>query len=118
MEQQWQQQQQAQQQQQIASQLEQQFDALQREHGELDRDVIERFAGPYVSEDPQNAMKRAFEDMQKFRAGIEQQLLRSKMGGPGVPQSGGPANPAEPVPTSLKDAQQAFIERRQAASSM
>lgn len=107
-----------QQQQQIQSQLNQEFEALQQEHGELPRDVIESLAGRYIGSDPR-PIQRAFEDFQRFRGDIEQKVLAGKLNQPNTPNLQGTAPPVQgEQPRTLKDAEQIMAQRLAARQQM
>jgi hypothetical protein len=116
---QWRQQvEQQQQQQMIQSQLNQEFEALQQEHGELPRDLIESFAGRYTGRDPR-PIQRAFEDFQRFRGDIEQRVLAGKLNQPNAPNLQGTAPPMQgEQPKTLKDAEQIMAQRLAARQQM
>jgi hypothetical protein len=109
-----QQQEQSQSQRQIADTLESQYRALTDEHGDIDRDVLEGFAQKHIGDDPMTAMQRGFEAMQKYRGAIEQQLMRGKLNQPGAPNAFGRAATSGEAPKTLRDSQQALIERMNA----
>lgn len=95
---------------------EQQFAELAREHGELDRDVIEAFAARYA-DDPQNAIMRGFEDYQKLQGRIEQSLLNSKRNNTGGPSTLPGAAPPPKEPESLEEAEAMFRKRLEESMS-
>lgn len=106
-----------QQQQQIQGMLNQEFAALEQEHGDLPRDLIESFAGRYIGADPR-PIQRAFEDFQRFRGDIEQRVLAGKLRQPLPPNLQGGAAPGGEQPRTLKDAEQALAQRLAARAQM
>jgi len=88
----------------------QQFERLIGEHGELDRDLMQTFAAKYAN-DPQNAIHRGFEDFQRARAAIEQQVLRGKLNQPPSPSAQPGAGLPDARPKNLDEAERMMRER-------
>jgi len=99
----WSQFEQQRQREQIQAQLNQQFDALQQEHGELPREFFESLASGFVGR-AQNPMQRAFEEYQRVRGDIEKQVLSAKLNQPNTPNLIGSAPPAGEAPRTLEEA--------------
>lgn len=97
--------------------IQSQLDELKAQDPNLNMDAVEKLTANYL-DDPQNAVKRAFEDYQKLAASIEQGFLQRKTQGPGAPNMGGGLPAGAEQPKTLKDAESAMIEALTAQRQM
>jgi len=96
-------------------QIETQITAMTEKHGEVSRELLDRFVGPYIQSDPEHAVERAYGDYAKFVAQIEKQTLTQKLGqAPGAESGGSPATTPEPI-TTLAQAAEIARQRLQTA---
>ena len=92
--------------------IEGQLKELEQKHGqEFDREAIDPFLARYVETDPRNAVPKAWNDYQAFKARIEKGFVgaRESLGQP--PEGSGPADARPPQIKSLADANAIAGER-------
>jgi hypothetical protein len=98
--------------------IQQTMDGLVKEHGEFDREVVAALSERYAEDDPENCIKRGFEDYQRIRSEGEKGLFDKKAGQPSPPEGGGGKPDTTPSPiTNFEDAKAAARERLRESSA-
>jgi hypothetical protein len=98
--------------------LEDELDALQEEHGELDKDTRDAVLRLALAHDGPDAIKQGFADFQRITANGQRQLVTDKRRQPRPAERGGRPATGATAPTNFKDAQKLAMERmRQSGGS-
>lgn len=84
--------------------IESELDGLKDEDG-FDRGKVEAFLGNHM-DDPENAVRLAWEDYKTFRADIERSVLQGKADVPAGAESGGAVDSTVDLPTTMEKARE------------